>query len=745
MVRGRRAVLLLFCIAMGTGSYTPSYSQEVLASPVGSMSAKTGLLLTDEATVKLIQNSSGDLAHQYDVQLSNWSRIEASEAYDQAAEWVARKAGEFGLQQVQVEQFRSDGVARYLGFPSKRYWKATSAELWMKEPYGTKITSFAELPNSLCRDSTAADVETDLVDVGSGLSDSDYRNSVENKIVLTSSDPALIVQRAVYEHGAAGIVSYWTIPEWDRLNRLPGDEPDLVGWRYLPDPASKPRGTFAFMVSPRRAEELKALLQSGTRIRVHATVGAQMTAGSVGVVSGVIPGSKYPAEEVLVTAHLDEIGADDNASGSAALLEMARTLNFLINTGQIPRPLRTIRFIWGPEFLASYAWLSKHLGDPVKRIADLNYDQVGGDLIKEESVYQIISTPDSTPSFLNSVMASILDFMNKYNDENYPPVKDFQIISLTGSRHRLQGRMEPFTSGSDQEVYDHLGIPGTFVVTWPERYYHSSKDTPEMVDPTQLHRSVFSGLAAMSVLAYADDDQAISLSQLSSTYGRRLIAEDEARATNLVVSSGRDSFSSNEELAELIVHHAFQREEAAIRSCEAFSRTRPTRQAIEESVAMLNADEEGDLHRLRVAAERQGERIGAKADGRRKPTPAELEAARQIPRRLKDQQLAGWSFAANKMAADQAAEVAMVRKAIADAAETMRIAGNNDLRIMSLDDAPAYYVDGRRSILDIHDAIAAEYTPIPLNVLEVYFRLLEKAGVMNIAQDGSAVAANTRN
>jgi hypothetical protein len=745
MVRGRRAVLLLLCIAMETGSYIPSHAQEVPPSPVGPMSAKTGLLLTDEATVKLIQNSSGDLAHQYDVQLSTWSRIEASKSYDQAAEWLARKAGEFGLQQVQVEQFPSDGVASYLGFPSKRYWKATSAELWMKEPYGAKITSFAELPNSLCRDSTTADVETDLVDVGSGLSDSDYRNSVENKIVLTSSDPALIVQRAVYEHGAAGIVSYWTIPEWDRLNRLPGDDPDLVGWRYLPDPANKPRGTFAFMVSPRRAEELKTLLQSGARIRVHATVDAQLTAGSVGVVSGVIRGAKYPNEEVLVTAHLDEIGADDNASGSAALLEMARTLNFLINTGQIPRPLRTIRFIWGPEFIASYAWLSKHLGDPLNRIADLNYDQVGGDLIKEESVYQIISTPDSTPSFLNSVMASILDFMNKYNDENYPPVKEFQIISVRGSRHRLQGRMEPFASGSDQEVYDHLGIPGTFVVTWPEKYYHSSKDTPEMVDPTQLHRSVFSGLAAMSVLAYADDDQAISLSQLSSIYGRRLIAEDEARATNLLVSSTRDSFSSNQELAELIVRHAFQREEAAVRSCVAFSHTQPTRQAIEESVAMLSADEEGDIHRLRAVAKRQGEGIGAKDDGRRKPTPAELEAARLIPRRLENQELVGWSVAANKMAADQAAEVAMVRKAIADAAETMKMAGNNDLRIMSLDDAPAYYADGRRSILDIHDAIAAEYTPIPLNILEVYFRLLEKAGVMDIAEDSSAVPASTRN
>jgi hypothetical protein len=266
-----------------------------------------------------------------------------------------------------------------------------------------------------------------------------------------------------------------------------------------------------------------------------------------------------------------------------------------------------------------------------------------------------------------------------------------------------------------------------------------------MVDPTQLHRSVFSGLAAMSVLAYADDDQAISLSQLSSIYGRRLIAEDEARATNLLVSSTRDSFSSNQELAELIVRHAFQREEAAVRSCVAFSHTQPTRQAIEESVAMLSADEEGDIHRLRAVAKRQGEGIGAKDDGRRKPTPAELEAARLIPRRLENQELVGWSVAANKMAADQAAEVAMVRKAIADAAETMKMAGNNDLRIMSLDDAPAYYADGRRSILDIHDAIAAEYTPIPLNILEVYFRLLEKAGVMDIAEDSSAVPASTRN
>jgi hypothetical protein len=724
-------MLLGACLAMADPH--PGFAQQTALPPLGPLSTRTGLLLTNDATVKLIQNSSGDLAHQYDVQLASWSRIEASEAYDQAAKWVAEKAEDFGLQQVQIEHFRSDGVTRYLGFPSKRYWKATRAELWVKAPYEVRITSFAELPNSLCRDSTSAQVETELVDVGSGLNESDYSASVNGKIVLTSSDPARIVERAVYEHGAAGIVSYWTIPEWDRLNRHPGDYADLVGWRYLPDPVNKPRGSFAFMISPRQAEEFKEELLSGSKIRMRAIVDAELTAGELGIISGVIPGSKYPDQEVLLSTHLDEIGADDNGSGSAALLEMSRTLNYLIKTGQIPRPLRTIRFLWGPEFIASYAWLSKHLDDPVKRIADLNYDQVGGDLIIDESVYQIVSTPDSTPSFLNSTMASILDFMNRYNDENYPPVKEFHIISVNGSRHRLQGRMVPFTGGSDQEVYDHLGIPATFSVTWPETVYHSSKDTPDTVDPTQLHRSVFSGLAAMTILAYGDDDQAVDLAQQALIYGRKRIVADEGRAADLILSSSRDRFSSDSGLAELIVRHAFEREEAAIRSCQVFSQTQPTRQAIEQTASMLDAEKELYLRQLRTLGTRQAARVGAEDSKERDLTSQEREAARLIPRRMAGQRLLGWDFALANVDAGQAAQVAMVRNALDDAAKTMRRAGANDLRIMSLNDAPAFYADGHRSILAIHDAIAAEYVPIPLDVLTTYLRIFVQAGVMNLA------------
>jgi hypothetical protein len=62
----------------------------------------------------------------------------------------------------------------------------------------------------------------------------------------------------------------------------------------------------------------------------------------------------------------------------------------------------------------------------------------------------------------------------------------------------------------------------------------------------------------------------------------------------------------------------------------------------------------------------------------------------------------------------------------------MCLQGETDLRLLSFPDAPAYYADGHRSILDIRNEIAAEYAPVPAETLETYFRAFETAGVMTI-------------
>ena len=72
--------------------------------------------------------------------------------------------------------------------------------------------------------------------------------------------------------------------------------------------------------------------------------------------------------------------------------------------------------------------------------------------------------------------------------------------------------------------------------------------------------------------------------------------------------------------------------------------------------------------------------------------------------------------------------------ALGHVADTLRSQGADELLIWSLYDAAAYYADGQRSILDIRDAVAVEYTFIPIEAMELYFRAFEKAGVMTILQ-----------
>ncbi len=70
-------------------------------------------------------------------------------------------------------------------------------------------------------------------------------------------------------------------------------------------------------------------------------------------------------------------GANDNKSGSAGILEVARILHTLIDEGRIPRPKRTIRFLWGPEFSGTGPWVESNKDLMEKTLANINMDMVG--------------------------------------------------------------------------------------------------------------------------------------------------------------------------------------------------------------------------------------------------------------------------------------------------------------------------------------------------------------------------------
>jgi len=151
-----------------------------------------------------------------------------------------------------------------------------SAQLSLVSPINKHLASWAESPIVLASNSRSADITADLVDVGEGISPSDYEGKdVAGKIVLASSPQNggridLVHRLAVFERGAAGVIAY-------RSYYL-DDFPDIVTWDHLNTLELEGRpSTFGFCLSKRTGWALKRLLDKGESVRLPVKSGLLLT------------------------------------------------------------------------------------------------------------------------------------------------------------------------------------------------------------------------------------------------------------------------------------------------------------------------------------------------------------------------------------------------------------------------------------------------------------------------------------
>ena len=122
-----------------------------------------------------------------------------------------------------------------------------------------------------------------------------------------------------------------------------------------------------------------------------------MVPATYDVVVATIPGTDPAAGEVVLTAHLchESAGANDNASGSAAILEVARALAAAIRKQALPPPRRTIRFLWLPEITGSQAYLVRHPEIVARLVAGVHMDMVGGLLATTKGTFHLSRTAET--------------------------------------------------------------------------------------------------------------------------------------------------------------------------------------------------------------------------------------------------------------------------------------------------------------------------------------------------------------
>ena len=426
---------------------------------------------------------SGPAAKHHVEAISQYHRIQASAGFRAAAQYCLEQLRSWEIE-AEIVSFPANPRSKYWTTSLFQEWEATEATLDLLPAVGEsqRLADYREDKISLIQRSLPFVGEAEVAVLEGGAAEADYEGvDVAGKVVLAQGDIAEIHRLAIKERGAIGIL-------FDGMREAPPirqriDLPDARQYTsFWWGPEDELRG-FGFVLTPRQGDELRALARRQREkgqgpLRVRVRVVSRLYDGQLEVVSALIRGRT--AEEVVVIAHLchPQASANDNASGAAAALETARTLRSLIDTGRLPVPERSVRFLWVPEMSGTYAYLATHEGELARMVAGINLDMVGQNQAMCGSVFLIERPPEALASFAGDLAEALREEMQE-GASSY---------SGLGSYPLYRQAVTPFSGGSDHAILSDptVGVPTPMLIQWPDRFYHTSADTIDKVDAGML-------------------------------------------------------------------------------------------------------------------------------------------------------------------------------------------------------------------------------------------------------------------
>jgi len=295
--------------------------------------------------------------------------------------------------------------------------------------------------------SPGGDVTANLVFVGSGAAS--YYTAhptldVSGKIVLCNASANTAYTQAVTNRGAVGLLYYTTNPGiYDGASANTA----VTGSITYASTKTAPCASISYT----DGVALKTLLKTQD-VMVHLKVDAEnIPTGQSKSVIATIDGTDPSGNYFILYGHLNSDsggpGCDDNGSGVASFMEVARAIQTLINEGVIPRPKYGIKFFAiGSETSDSRAWLNaKSPAELAKIIAGCNFDQAG--LGTENNIEQIEGTDKA---ICQQVLLVCKDLKEQYSG-TYWDTSNFQFI--------------PYLGGSDHTNFINKNIPTTYIWT----------------------------------------------------------------------------------------------------------------------------------------------------------------------------------------------------------------------------------------------------------------------------------------
>jgi aminopeptidase YwaD len=286
----------------------------------------------------------------------------------------------------------------------------------------------------------------------------------------------------------------------------------------------------------------------------------------------------------------------------------------------------------------------------------------------------------------------------------------------TGGYALFRHAVIPFSGGSDHYILSDpsVGVPTPMIIQWPDRFYHTSQDTPDKVDPAMLSRVGSLAATYAYFLANAGQEEATWLGyEMTARFKRDIVRFVQGKVTEGAEEiEGRGTVT----LLRKKVAYLVEREQQALASLKRLS----------PEIAVEGWQAEVAEFAVREQA-RGEEAIRALARGQdRAEVPEgstldewEEKAARMMPRRIYRGPVSLRSYLLSQLSEEERERVWQLRK-------------EHKKGFFTLPTLAVYWTDGQRSLLEIADLIELETGQRDVELLVEYFQTLGKLNLVEL-------------
>jgi aminopeptidase YwaD len=314
----------------------------------------------------------------------------------------------------------------------------------------------------------------------------DLESVKPGQVLVIRSMPRPSVLRRAVEDGAVAVVSA-------NLESYNVDPTDAARHQ---DAVQYARVTFGTpipvcMISPRSYAAIEAAAADDPDLRLRVESAVRFDERPLRTLVAVVRGSDRSSQAFAIASHVQEPGANDNATGVAGLAESARSLARLLRDGKIERPSRSLVFLWGDEFRQTLAWLE---ATDLQPVGGLSSDMTGASFVETGAICLLERMPD--PGALRALAP---DEHTPWGQAEVDPtsIRPNGIAVVARCALADVGLLEagwktsehPYEGGSDHDIFISHGLPTALIWHFTDFTYHTSLDRLPMVDVDEMRRT----------------------------------------------------------------------------------------------------------------------------------------------------------------------------------------------------------------------------------------------------------------